>query len=945
MALDERASPDDSDYDSVIRYGEHKGADLDVKERDDRSNSRHGEKHKSSKDKKREMKEHGHKERDKSRAYDSAKEGIDTDRSGGGAKEKLRERDDDRDRREKDRQRERGDDERDRSKHREKEKEREHRVREKEDDRRRDRDERERESKDDRRRDREDRERDRGEVRRRGRDERERGKEDEHRKDRDEREKEKEDALRRAQEDGRRKDRDDRERDYSKEKYREREKDKDRCREKEREGNRAKDKERDRGKAKSRDSEKETDGVKQGEGKGEKIRSEATDYEEGEFNVVRQEESANDNIERDNLMLERSQPSTLELAQRIANAREKRMKKTDDSAEILAWVNMSRKLEEKVNAEKEKALQLAKVFEEQDNVEEEISQEAVETEQTASLAGVKILHGLEKVMEGGAVVLTLKDQDILSDGDINNEIDMLENVEIGEQKQRDEAYKAAKKKSGIYEDKFSVDAASQKTILSQYDDATKDAGVVLDESGRLSREAQKKLEELRKRLVGASASNQFEDLTTTTKVSSDYYTHEEMLQFRKPKKKKSLRKKEKLNLDGMEAEAKSAGLGIGDLGSRKDMQRQLDKEAKKKAEAEERMNSYKSAYNKAEEASRALREGQTVTISGDKDENPVFGDDDDLYKSLEKARKFSFKKQEEEAASGTLAVALRAVSSIHKSEEAENPAAGGSHDNNKIVFTEMEEFVWGLQLDEDSHKPDKEDVFKDDGETTESFEPEEDTGGGWMEVKDMEVDEPSEEKKEEIVLDETIHEIPVGKGLSGALQLLKERGTLKEAVDWGGRTMDKKKSKLTGIRDSDGPKEISLDRLDEFGRIMTPKEAFRKLSHKFHGKCPGKMKQEKRMKQYEEELKLKQMKASDTPLLSMEKMRETQAKLNAPYIVLSGQIKPGQTSDPRSGFATVEKDHPGNLTPMLGDRKVEHFLGIKRKAEPSNLGPAKKPKG
>lgn len=67
---------------------------------------------------------------------------------------------------------------------------------------------------------------------------------------------------------------------------------------------------------------------------------------------------------------------------------------------------------------------------------------------------------------------------------------------------------------------------------------------------------------------------------------------------------------------------------------------------------------------------------------------------------MEKARKFSFKKQEEEAASGTLAVALRAVSSIHKSEEAENPAAGGSHDNNKIVFTEMEEFVWGLQLDE-----------------------------------------------------------------------------------------------------------------------------------------------------------------------------------------------------------------------------------------------------
>ena len=33
------------------------------------------------------------------------------------------------------------------------------------------------------------------------------------------------------------------------------------------------------------------------------------------------------------------------------------------------------------------------------------------------------------------------------------EVDMLENVEIGEQKQRDDAYRAAKKKPGTYDDK------------------------------------------------------------------------------------------------------------------------------------------------------------------------------------------------------------------------------------------------------------------------------------------------------------------------------------------------------------------------------------------------------------------------------------------------------------------------------------------------------------
>jgi U4/U6.U5 tri-snRNP-associated protein 1 len=74
---------------------------------------------------------------------------------------------------------------------------------------------------------------------------------------------------------------------------------------------------------------------------------------------------------------------------------------------------------------------------------------------------------------------------------------------------------------------------------------------------------------------------------------------------------------------------------------------------------------------------------------------------------------------------------------------------------------------------------------------------------------------------------------------------------------------------------------------------MTPKEAFRTLSHKFHGKGPGKMKLEKRMKKFHEDLKTKQMRDSDTPLHSMEKMREAQARMKAPYLVLSGNVKPG----------------------------------------------------
>lgn len=44
---------------------------------------------------------------------------------------------------------------------------------------------------------------------------------------------------------------------------------------------------------------------------------------------------------------------------------ERLQKKSEGASEVLAWVNRSRKIEEKKSYEKEKALQLSKIFEEQ----------------------------------------------------------------------------------------------------------------------------------------------------------------------------------------------------------------------------------------------------------------------------------------------------------------------------------------------------------------------------------------------------------------------------------------------------------------------------------------------------------------------------------------------------------------------------------------------------
>ncbi|XP_011011622.1 PREDICTED: SART-1 family protein DOT2 isoform X1 [Populus euphratica] len=781
-----------------------------------------------------------------------------------------------------------------------------------------------------------DKEYDREKSREKDKDRKDRGKEKERERDRDREKKEKE-----------------RDRVKEKEKHKDREKD------------RYNDKERERGREKTKERERDREADQDKERSREKDRASRKGNEEDYDDKVQMDYE--DEVDKDNRKqgkvsfrdegeqsAEGAHSSASELEQRILKMKEERTKKKSEAgSDILAWVGRSRKIEENKHAAKARAKHLSKIFEEQDNIGQGGSDDEEADQHNAyNLAGIKVLDGLDKVLEGGAVVLTLKDQNILADGDINEEVDMLENVEIGEQKRRDEAYKAAKKKTGIYDDKFNDDPASEKKMLPQYDDANADEGITLDERGRFTGEAEKKLEELRRRLQGTSTSARLEDLNSSGKISSDYFTHEEMLKFKKPKKKKSLRKKDKLDIDALEAEAVSAGLGIGDLGSRKDGRRQAIREEQERSAAEMRNNAYQSAYAKADEASKSLRLDQTLQTKVEEEENLVFADDEeDLYKSLERARKLALKKQEAEA-SGPLAIAHLASTTLSSQiADDKNPETGESHEN-KLVFTEMEEFVSAIQLAEEVHKPDNEDVFMDEDEPPRvSDEEQKDEAGGWMEVPDNSKDENPVNEDEEIVPDETIHEVAVGKGLSGALKLLKERGTLKESIDWGGRNMDKKKSKLVGIVDDDVGtnndnkfKDIRIERTDEFGRIMTPKEAFRMISHKFHGKGPGKMKQEKRMKQYQEELKLKQMKNSDTPSLSVERMRGAQAQLKTPYLVLSGHVKPGQTSDPRSGFATVEKDFPGGLTPMLGDKKVEHFLGIKRKPETGFSGAPKKPK-
>ncbi|XP_059313158.1 SART-1 family protein DOT2-like [Lycium ferocissimum] len=216
----------------------------------------------------------------------------------------------------------------------------------------------------------------------------------------------------------------------------------------------------------------------------------------------------------------------------------------------------------------------------------------------------------------------------------------------------------------------------------------------------------------------------------------------------------------------------------------------------------------------------------------DQDNALLFDNDDnvDLTKTYKRARKLTSKKQKGLAKTN---LPESIVSLINDSTLDHNPSSVCG--KSQVVFTEMGEFVSGLQLHElKEQKPSNIHVL------------------------------PNHSTKEEepvITPDQTIREVPIGKGLSEALKLMRERGTLKEDIELGGRNTDKKKNKLVDVRrDEEGEKEIHIERTDEYGRNLTPKEAFRVFCHGFHGKEPGKKKQEKRMRQYQLELKIKKMK-------------------------------------------------------------------------------------
>ena len=667
---------------------------------------------------------------------------------------------------------------------------------------------------------------------------------------------------------------------------------------------------------------------------------------------------------------------TEKIKERLAAQREKRrildkLSKTkgladsssssDDEEGALSWVEKSRQLE-RLKAE-QKARELEELDREIQRQEEEKQKEFLARQRAykeTDLKGMAVSHSFDSIKEGQAVVLTLKDKEVLDD----EEEDVLENVNIVDEEKAAENVSNKKKGKQDYNPYEIDDDSDGRNLLSKYDEAIHGKK---KESFRLGSDQvvnmKEQMEKLKQEEIEGKIKFSLDDVGIKG-IASEFYTHQEMEQFKKPKKVKG--KKKVLRKRNIEEEIVPLNVpsssSSSDFGSRRNRS-----QIKQETDDDKGFSSTSSSSQSKLDVSRIKQEVLDQNMDSDDEEDSVDRDmssvvidddaDQELQEALERARKLRERQAKSEV---DTVVKIAKEISVKREEDNSIPSTITS---GTIIMDATAEFCRNLgdlsfattKIKEESESEDEEmEEGEDDGRqqeedpmeiirrlreekkrgkqtatvTSSSFS---NRTGDWREV-DLDAEEeeyfareglPSssshhhKKKHKEIKAVPILEEEPdVSVGVAAALKLAKTKGYLEEdpsnkksasvstrksGIEAEKYTIEEKfyeedrgrrerySGALQEFKDKPGYKpDVKLDYVDDNGRLLSAKEAFRTLSHKFHGKGPGKNKIDKRQQKLEKESKLRQMSSIDTPLNTVHKLQEKTKELQLPYVVISG---------------------------------------------------------
>ncbi|EEY55646.1 U4/U6.U5 tri-snRNP-associated protein, putative [Phytophthora infestans T30-4] len=504
----------------------------------------------------------------------------------------------------------------------------------------------------------------------------------------------------------------------------------------------------------------------------------------------------------------------------------------------------------------------------------------------SALAGMTVGHSLDNFEDGQEIVLTLKDQRVLGeDGkDLNELDDELVNVELSEKDRRLARQERAKRAvlpvyTGYDDDEFIEMGSSRKRksgpkLLAHYDeeqeavDAAEARKFTLDASGgSKALESEKKQEEDEDVAVISLAMDK-------TKRVEDYYTKEEVeAQF--AKKSKKLRKKKKSRQEETDASSLVAQLEQEALqsGASSSKDRGKRKRTRDAEEAEEEENLLR--FQEAREKANAVA-SEALAASKKKRKRRVADDSelaDDVALEMELGASLARARQIAQLASQTISLEEEKTKAVGHVFGETNTTA------NTVVFNEATDFETRLR----------------DAMEKRAAQFQAAAEGALKQEENVEIEEKKEENNSE---DEETQEKEVwgeeqplvGTGMGATLALLRKTGDLRQTrvERQAGRANDARdRSFEDDLRIKNG---VKLDYRDEFGRLLTKKEAFRMLSYKFHGHEPGKKKKEKRLRQLKEELEAQKMLSGEGSTKMMKVLEKKQKHTKEAHVVLSSGV-------------------------------------------------------
>lgn len=543
----------------------------------------------------------------------------------------------------------------------------------------------------------------------------------------------------------------------------------------------------------------------------------------------------------------------------------------DADMDTKTWLLQAKKRQKKI--EKERALKLAQELEERERAAEY---------STADLAGLKVGHEIGEFEAGEEHVLTLKDTTI---DENEEEGDELEDVNLREKEKVAERLELKKRKP-VY------DPTEENTgILAQYDEdieGKKRKRFTLDAQGSTVEEREAKRQEVSDRLKQNLVSLDLGAIETTP--VSDYMDVSE-IKIKKPKKKKV----------------------------KATRQRPVDED--------DIFSTTESAQNGAMEVDASNGVPASAPRKWESSENVSFVDDDDLQASLTRQRRAAFKKRQK-VRPEDIARQLREESQTPmdaENEEAEEP--GLVIDETSEFVSNLQKPILSERRERRRTTTPAESGKEESVERIKE-EPADDDADVDMErsYNDIEDEEDLKEriKREDSQLQQISgtgleEETTLDQGLGATLNMLKQRGLVKpsDAVEhnallrarqrflhekihleteaekrarqqrerdrasgkldrmsarereeyarWENKQRDQQDARhMAEVFNKEYKPDVQLKYVDEFGRLMNQKEAFKHLSHQFHGKGSGKMKTEKRLKKIEEEKKREAMSALDS---------------------------------------------------------------------------------